>query len=283
MEIILAKNIAFCFGVRKAYEKTLQALKNNKKPCQMLGQLVHNEDVVEKLSNMGLTVISTPEKAREGIVVIRAHGETKKTYNILRERKIKIVDATCPLVKKVQNTAITFQEEGRKVIIIGDENHDEVIGIQGNLNHPALVLSNKRDLTEDIKRKLKGNPIGVVVQTTQNREEVEDFVDHLKKEFNHLEYINTLCPAVLERQNEVKNISKQVDVLLVVGSKSSSNTQKLAEIVKRENKKVFNPKNKEELQKGWFEGVDKVGITSGTSTPDWTIEEIVAKINSYNF
>jgi len=279
MEIILAKNIAFCFGVRKAYEKTLQALKNNKGPCQMLGQLVHNEDVVEKLSNMGLTVTSSPEKAKEGTVVIRTHGETEKTYNILRERGIEIIDATCPLVKKVQNAAINFQERGRKVIIIGDKNHDEVIGIQGSLNHPALVLSNKRDLTQDVKRKLKGKPIGVVIQTTQNMEEVEDFVDHLKKEFDHLEYTNTLCPAVLERQKEVKNISKQVDVLLVVGSKSSSNTQKLVEIAKRENKKVFNPKNKEDLQESWLEGEERVGITSGTSTPDWIIEEIIAKIS----
>ncbi len=271
MEIIKAKNIGFCFGVKNAYQESLKALKKEAK-CQMLGELVHNKEVVNGLKKKGILFINSPLEAKKGIVIIRAHGASKETLKILKNKKIKIIDTTCVLVKKVQKLAQELENQGRKVIIIGEKTHDEVRSIQGNLKKQALIIETESDL---LKIPLN-QPLGIVTQTTQDELFFKNIIKRIKKKNKDIKYYNTLCLAVLARQEEARQLSKKVDILLVIGSKNSANTQRLVQIAKKNNKKIYNVEKN--IKKDWFSEVKKIGIISGTSSPDWLIERIINRI-----
>ena len=274
MQIIIAKNIGFCFGVERAYQISLDTLKKKNGDCQMLGNLVHNENVIADLKKKGLKFISSPDEAQKGLVIIRAHGVGDATIKELELKKVEIVDATCPLVKKAQDFARKLAKEGREVIIIGENNHAEVKAINGSIDNRGIIIESDKEIDKIPKDKR----IGVVVQTTQNARKINKIIKRLKEIIIDIEFCDTLCDAVGKRQEEVREIASQRDIVLVVGSKNSANTQRLFEISKEINEKTFSVENKDSLDASIFFDGAEVGIISGTSAPIWIIEEIVDEL-----
>lgn len=268
MKIIAAENIGFCSGVKRAILIAEKSLKESPKPVQFLGNLVHNEKVIEKFKKKGVRFIKNLKEAKPGTLIIQAHGfpPFPKKFN----KKILIRDATCPLVKKVQTAANSFQKENYKVIIIGDKNHDEVTGINGFTGNKAVIIENGKQA----KKLPKFNKIGAVAQTTQNLENVNRALKVLKKKSKKLKFINTLCPEVQTRQKELGLILKKTDGILVIGSKTSANTGRLTQLCKNFQKPFWRINSLEELKGCDFKNLSRLGMASGTSTPDWEIKKI---------
>ena len=271
MKIIMAEGIGFCFGVERAYNISLDTLGEGS--CQMLGHLVHNENVVNELRSKGLQFISDVDEAGDGTVIIRAHGVGDETMERLRAKGLKIVDATCPLVRRAQDFARSLEKKGKRIVIIGEKGHAEVEAINGSIGGRAVIVEKEADL-DDIP---EGAPLGIVVQTTKDQNVADEMIDAIKKRFKDVEASNTLCQVVLKRQEEVKVLAGKVDILLVVGSKTSANTQTLVKVAQRETK-AYGVEGPDDLEKDWFDRVNSVGITSGTSTPVWLIEKVKEKI-----
>lgn len=272
MRIIFAKNLGFCFGVRRALEFSEKSLKEDPKPVQFLGEIVHNEKVISEIKKKGGKFISSPKQAKSGTLIIRAHGMPP----FIPAKKLKIRDLTCPLVKKTQINARTLFKNSYKVIIIGDKNHPEVKGIKGYTENKAIIVENKLQA----KRLKKFGKIGVVAQTTQSLDKVNEILEILRKKAKEFKWLNTLCPEVLSRQKELSQILKKVDGILIIGSRSSANTKCLAEIAKKSKKPVHWINSSEELEGKRFKNFSTLGVVSGTSTPNWVIKEIVSKLNS---
>ncbi len=285
MEIILGKNIGFCFGVKRAYDLSLKIAKQSNKFCFCLGPLVHNESVIEKLQKLGIKTISSLDDIKDNHsgdpLIIPAHGAKPETFSKAKAKGLEIIDATCPLVKKVQEAARELQNNGYNVIIIGDKNHTEVESIQGAIDDKGIVIENMKDIQLLNKKSLKNLPLGVVSQTTQSLENVDKILKELRKISKKIKFSNTLCPFVADRQKEVKKISQKVDLILIIGSSSSANTKRLADIAKGSKKPVYYIENENQLKKEWFCNIKKLGIFSGTSTPDWEIKKIINKIKNY--
>jgi len=266
MKIILAKNLGFCFGVKRAVELSEKILKKDPRPIQFLGKPIHNERVIEKIKKGGGKFISNPKQAKSGTLVIRGHGlpPFASPKNVLTR------DLTCPLVKKAQLAARSLFEAGHKAIIIGDKKHPEVKGIKGYTQNKATVIENE----QQAKKLRKFKKIGVVAQTTQDFNKVNQILKILRKKSKSLQWINTLCPEVLSRQRELSQILKKTDGVLVIGSQSSANTGSLAKMVKNAKRKLFWINSLENLKRINFKKVSTLGVASGTSAPDWEIEKI---------
>ncbi|MDO8663877.1 MAG: 4-hydroxy-3-methylbut-2-enyl diphosphate reductase [Candidatus Wildermuthbacteria bacterium] len=273
MEIIVAKNIGFCTGVRRALKIANDALGKNLGPVYFLGEIIHNEEVLKEIKARGGKIISEPKEARSGTLVIRAHGAPP----LPALRGVLIKDATCPLVKKVQEAAKTLSKEGYLVIIIGEKEHPEVKGIQGHIKNKAVIIENE----SEAKKIRKGKKIGVVVQTTQNLEKVNKILEILKKKAKKLKFINTLCPQVLFRQKELTEILKKVDGVLAIGSPTSANTSQLVKIAQSARKPVWLANSAGGLKNENFKNIPILGVISGTSTPDWVIEEVIDRLKFF--
>lgn len=278
MKIILAPKIGFCFGVRRAFNMSLEALNKKPKPCQVLGPLVHNEYVVAELKNKGIRFISSVNEIKKGTVIISAHGEDPKIVEKIDKMGLEIVDTTCPLVKKVQNLAKEFQNKGYQVIIIGDKGHKEVKSIQAAAGKNGIIIEKEKDI---INLKEKRKPLAVIAQTTQNPENVKKIIRKLKNKFKEVKFYNTLCPTVQNYQRGVKKLTSKVDLVLIVGSKTSANTKRLVEIAKTSEKPVYHIENTKQLNKKWLKNIQKVGLATGTSTPDWLVKKIIKKLKNY--
>ncbi len=283
MKVIFAKNIGFCSGVKRAVLLAEKSLKKDPKPIQFLGNLVHNEKIIEKFKKRGVGFIKNLKEAK-GTVIIQAHGapplsfsgkinnasEAKHRGETKSLRNLLFRDATCPLVKKAQLAAKALYEKGYKVVIIGDRNHSEVKGIKGYAKNKALVVAN-----EIQAKKISYKKIGVVAQTTQNLDNVNKVLKTLKGKAKELEYLNTLCPEVQKRQDEMKSILlKKVDSVLVIGSKSSANTKRLVEKAKKSKKQIFWVNSLAELKKKNLKEIHFLGVISGTSASNEEIEKI---------
>jgi len=271
MKVIFAKHIGFCWGVKRAITIAEKSLKKDPKPIQFLGPLVHNEKVIERLKKLGGKFIppsNLESGIKSGTLILRAHGEIvdlKKT-----EKKIIIRDTTCPLVKNAQLKAQNLFEDGYQVIIIGDKGHPEVKGIKGRTEGQALVLENE----SQAKSLPKFKKMGVVSQTTQDLNKVNEILKILKNKAKKFKWVNTVCPEVVFRQKELSKISKKADGILVIGSRSSANTRRLAEIVKKVKKPIWWINSLAKLKKINFKDISSLGVVSGTSTPDWEIKKI---------
>jgi len=271
MKIVFAKNIGFCSGVKRAVAIAEKSLKKDPKPVQFLGPLIHNEKVIERLKKLGGKFIppsNLESGIKSGTLILRAHGEIvdlKKT-----EKKIIIRDTTCPLVKNAQLKAQNLFEDGYQVIIIGDKGHPEVKGIKGRTEGQALVLENE----SQAKSLPKFKKMGVVSQTTQDLNKVNEILKILKNKAKKFKWVNTVCPEVVFRQKELSKISKKADGILVIGSRSSANTRRLAEIVKKVKKPIWWINSLAELKKINFKDISSLGVVSGTSAPDWEIKKI---------
>jgi 4-hydroxy-3-methylbut-2-enyl diphosphate reductase len=270
MKIIIAKNIGLCTGVKRALDIGYDSLKKDLKPVQFLGEIIHNEKVIKDFKTKGGKIIFDPKKAKKGTLVIRAHGIPPLIFT----KNIIIRDATCPLVKRAQEAAKTLSQKGYKVIIIGEKNHPEVKGIKGYVTGKAIIIENE----SQAKKLKKIKKAGIISQTTQSIEKVNKIIEILKNKTEKLEWINTLCPQVLSRQKELSEMIKKVDGILVIGSKSSANTQRLVEIVKNNKKPVWLTNSADSLKRSIFKEINILGVVSGTSAPNWIVEKIIEKL-----
>jgi len=273
MKVIFAKNIGFCWGARRAIRITENSLKNNERPIWFLGNLLHNEKVIEKFEKKGIKFIKDLREAKSGTLILPPHGLPPLSPKI--KRKLAIKDAACPLVKKVHKIANDFHKKDWQIIIIGDKNHPETKGIKGHANNRAIVVENEAQA----KKLPNFKKIGVVAQTTQSLKKFNRIVKILKNKTKKLKSANTLCPEVNARQKELNSISKKADSILVIGSRSSANTKGLAELAKGLKKQVFWVNSLKELKKQNFKNVSILGVVTGTSTPDWEIKKIQKWLN----
>lgn len=284
-KVQLASLAGFCYGVRRAVDLCVKVKENNPhKDVYVLGQLIHNNQAIEYLEKRGIKTIDSVEEAPTGsICVIRSHGEGPQVLQQLEERGIEIVDATCPDVKRVQDTAATLAQEGYKVIIIGQSAHPEVVAIKDHVNHQgsqqALVISSVEDI-ETHKEALKSaKKIGVVTQTTQTVEKFKDLLSKLAEITYEIKAFNTICNATSSRQKQARNLSKDVDLMIVVGSKKSANTTHLADICREINPNTIHIENFDSLKGVELTSYGTIGVTAGASTPAFVIDDVIKYIN----
>ena len=279
MKINLAKSAGFCFGVERAI-KIASETARLKKNVLMLGDIVHNEKVIEMITRAGIKKIKRLSRGEDKILLIRAHGTSLKTITKAKKLGYKIVDATCPMVKEIHRIVKTMEKEGCRIIIIGDKRHEEVSGIIGQLKGKALVIENEKDIAlKKIKRFKKAC---VVVQSTQNIDKVKKIVDFLRTFITNLKFFNTICRTTRIKQQEIKLMPLNNQVMIIIGSKNSANTKRLYEISKSLNPRTYWVQSHKDLKEAWFKDITEVGVTAGASTPDITTRQVIAKIKKIN-
>lgn len=275
MEITVAKSAGFCFGVQRAVDSVYKELEENSGKIYTFGPIIHNEQVVEDLNKKGIEVIDTVEQLKEikeGTVVIRSHGVAKEIYDILEQQKLKIVDATCPFVKKIHNIVLDESNNGKTIIIIGNDNHPEVEGIKGWVNGEVIVI-NKEEQIEKLSLPEQTKAC-IVSQTTFNHNKFKYLVEIIRKKGYDITVVNTICNATHVRQVEAQKISSKVDGMIVIGGKNSSNTQKLYDICRNECENTFYVQTVKDLDLHELKSLKSIGITAGASTPKNIIEEV---------
>ena len=275
MEITVAKRAAFSCGVTRAGEKECEHLATGKKQIYTYGPIIHNEEVVQDLEEKGVQVINSKEELealKEGVVVIRSHGVGREIYELLERQGLELVDATCPFVKKIHKIVREQCEAGRRVIIVGNEHHPEVEGIKGWGNEYTLAVESLEEFEHLALR--PDEKLCIVAQTTFNYNKFQDLVEKISKTYYDILVLNTICNATQERQVEARQIASQVDVMIVIGGRNSSNTQKLYEICRRECKHTYYIQTLEDFKPEITGTVRSVGITAGASTPNQIIEEV---------
>ena len=283
--IKLAKYAGFCYGVKRAVE-TVKKLKaeNPDKKVFVLGELIHNSDVINELESLGIkTLTEIPEKG-EGICVIRSHGESPQVIEKIKQAGFEPVDLTCLDVKKVQQKAVELAKDGYFLVIVGKSEHPEVIAIKANaeLYSKDVVVANSVEQLEEFETQLKAHKkVGVVVQTTQRITTLTSIVDYLISVAKEVHVANTICKSTSMRQSEAKELAKESDLVIVVGSKKSANTTHLAEILK-DITKTIHIENDEELvnYKDLIEKSKNISITAGASTPQNVIERVVESLRA---
>ncbi|MFA7209479.1 MAG: 4-hydroxy-3-methylbut-2-enyl diphosphate reductase [Parcubacteria group bacterium] len=283
MKITLSQFAGFCDGVRRAFE-IVDNLESDKvkKPVYVLGSLVHNQDVVRKIEEKGIRKIdletfAKAESGEIGTLIITAHGAGPQIYEMAREKNIDVVDTTCPKVIKVQRLAQAYSKRGYAVVLVGDKDHKEVKSIFEWGNGQATVISNREDLKNiDLAQSEK---IIILSQTTQSRDFVDEVYGFVKEKYPAAEIADTICLATNQRQGEVKEIARENDAVVVIGSPESANSTRLYEIAKSLNDKAVFVENDEAMPEcGFFKGMEKVAVTAGASTPDWIIERVIARL-----
>ena len=276
MNVKRAKTAGFCFGVKRAVETVYEQAKNSDAaPIYTYGPIIHNEEVVKDLENQGVIVLRTEqelEQLTEGTVIIRSHGVAKYIYEKLEKKKIQIVDATCPFVKKIHRIVNRESAAGKQIVIIGNPKHPEVEGIRGWAGELVFVVETKEDAASLVLDPARA--VCVVAQTTFNYNKFQDLVEKFEKKGYDILVLNTICNATQERQVEARQIASQVDVMIVIGGRNSSNTQKLYEICRRECKETYYIQTLKDFKPEKAGSVRSVGITAGASTPNQIIEEV---------
>ncbi|MFH1347851.1 MAG: 4-hydroxy-3-methylbut-2-enyl diphosphate reductase [Candidatus Margulisiibacteriota bacterium] len=278
MKLEIAKHAGFCEGVERAYRIALEQTKANK-PVFMLGNLVHNTQVIEKFKNAGVKtvkMISEIPANSQGTLLISAHGVPPNIYEEAKGLGLTIIDTTCAWVKKAQRIAKNLADEGRRVIIIGDKGHVEVKGLIGWSNNKAAVIEDLADLNS--LRLSQDDKIGILAQTTQAEEHFKNMVAEIKKQVKDVSEYDTICGATSKRQNAAVELAKKVDLILVIGDKMSANTKRLTELCAKTKTETHQIQSVKELDPSWLVDKSKVGITAGASTPDWVIKEVVANL-----
>jgi 4-hydroxy-3-methylbut-2-enyl diphosphate reductase len=279
MKINVAKSAGFCFGVKRALNIALETAKSCGR-VYMLGDIVHNEEVVKRIEQEGIRKITGLAKGKDKALLIRAHGASRKTIEEAKELGFRIIDATCPMVKEIHKIAHNMEKKGYKVIIIGDKEHDEVHGIIGQLQNKATVIESLQKIPIKTIRGIK--KAAVVVQSTQNIDNVMKILRALRLYIKDLKFFNTICRPTQIKQSEIKKMPKENEVMIVIGSKNSANTKRLYEIAKSFNPKSYWISNAQEVKRSWLSGALNVGVTAGASTPDSTTKKVVARLRKIN-
>lgn len=273
MEVLLAKTAGFCFGVKRAVDTVYEQV--GKGNVYTYGPIIHNEEVVKDLESKGVALVHNEDEIRaleSGLIVIRSHGVEKRIYDVIKEKSLELVDATCPFVKKIHNIVDKDSAQGNQIIVIGNPEHPEVIGIVGWCNTTPIVLETIEEAMDlNIS---KEQPISLVSQTTFNHKKFNSIVEIFEKKGYNITVYNTICNATEERQKETASIAQQVDAMIVIGGRNSSNTQKLYDISKKECANTYYIQTLVDLDLATFESVGRVGITAGASTPNHIIKEV---------
>jgi 4-hydroxy-3-methylbut-2-enyl diphosphate reductase len=275
LNLILAEHAGFCFGVKRALN-LLEGALNQKKPIYTLGPLIHNPQVVEYFKKRGVKVVENLSQINKqnAVIVFRTHGVSPEIFSEARERGLSIIDATCPFVKRVQKKARQLLRQGYQVIIVGDPLHPEVQAINSWCENKAKIVNNQADLNN----LHFCDKLGVVSQTTTNKDIWAKIVEDLKQKFPEAKTFNTICNATSQRQKAAKELASAVDLMIVIGGYNSSNTRKLAELCENVGTKTYHIEEAKELDPAWLKKAKNVGITAGASTPDWIIKEVISKM-----
>lgn len=276
MKIIVASDAGFCFGVKRAIKAAFEAAAAAPGPVYTFGELIHNPQVVTQLEQMGVWVARDVASVGAGTLIVRSHGLPPAVLRALEAQGANILDLTCPTVKAVQQRAAALAGEGYEVVIIGDRDHPEVEGIAGYAG-PAAVIVNSEEEAAEIPRTDK---MGVVMQTTHDVTTCRRIVGVLIDKAHEIRVFNTLCDATVKRQKAALELAQGVDVMVVVGGRNSANTARLVEICRRAGAETHHVETAAELTVGWFDGVEAAGVTAGTSTPDWVIDEVVDRLKT---
>ena len=278
-EIIRAKNSGFCFGVKQAIEKTEEQVeKNQGKRIFTCGPLIHNQFVTDQLAAKGVGIIYKPEEAEEGdIVIVRSHGETKAFFDEAEKRNLEVVDATCPFVNKIHKLVFDANREGKSIVIVGDRNHPEVVGINGWCENKAFIVNCREDVAT-----VDADKVFLVCQTTIKKELMDEIIIALQEKGIEIEVNNTICNATRERQESCDQLSQKVDAMVIVGGRNSSNTRKLYEISKKNCNNSFFVENIADLPLKELKKCNKIGIAAGASTPECVIKEVIANMSELN-
>ncbi len=274
MKINLAKSAGFCFGVNRALDIAFKTAKSHSR-VYMLGDIVHNEDVIKKLEKTGIKKISRIALApgKNSTLLIRAHGASREIIRKARRLGYKIVDATCPMVKEIHNIAKDMEQKGYRIIVIGDKKHDEVQGIAGQLKNKAMIIDPAKQIPLNKIKRIK--KAAVLSQSTQNFKQVIAVVAILKKHIKKLKFSNTICRPTRIKQQEIMAMPLKNDVMIIIGSKTSANTRRLFEISKTRNQRSYWVQSEKELKPEWFKGAKSAGVTSGASTPEWITQRVI--------
>ncbi len=278
MEIKVAASSGFCFGVKRAIDLAEKIAETNKE-VYTFGPIIHNPQEVGRLEQKNIRVIEDYSKIEKGVLVLRTHGIPLDIYNKLSEKKnIKLIDATCPFVKRAQDIVkeLSSDKNTEQIVIVGEKAHPEVVAVVSYGNGKCLVVEDKND----VKNVKKTDIIYIVSQTTQSQKKFDEIVEEISK-ISKVKVFNTICRATFDRQSAAEKLAKEVDVMIVIGGKNSGNTTRLYQICTAITK-AYHVENVDEIKKDWFNNVAKVGITAGASTPDWIIESIKKKIEEYS-
>ncbi|MCX6993358.1 MAG: 4-hydroxy-3-methylbut-2-enyl diphosphate reductase [Kiritimatiellaeota bacterium] len=278
MQIHLARSAGFCFGVRRAIKIARSLAASHQAVC-MLGDLVHNETVIRELEAAGIRKIKRLGPGRNGRLLIRAHGASRRILTMARRHGYALVDATCPMVREIHRIVRAMDRQGRRVIVIGDRRHDEVLGIIGQIAHRAVIIDHREHISWKALRRVR--KAAIVVQSTQNLDRVLPIVERLKTRIADVRFFNTICQPTRMKQEEIKILPRQNDAMLIIGSRTSANTKRLYEISKALNARTHWIQSPQELDSRWFRNVHSLGITAGASTPETTTRAVIARIRAF--
>lgn len=285
MEIIVGKTSGFCYGVKTTIEKTEKILEDNKSDeIYCLGELVHNKTIIDDFKAKGIKFVNDIEEAKK-TTIIRAHGIEKNIYEKAKRRNIELIDLTCPSVLKIHEIVEKYAKNDYYIFLVGKKEHPETIGTYSFCGKNSCIISKSSDVEKTLENFSKTNldKTLIIVQTTYSKKEFEEIVEKIKENLPQnilLEIKNTICKATELRQEETKSMSKKVDLMVIVGGKNSSNTNKLYEIAKANCKKAIFVETKEEIDKNTIRDFERVGIMAGASTPQKSIDEIIEKLKS---
>ena len=275
MKVYLGTPRGFCAGVVRAIEIVENAIEKFGAPIYIKHEIVHNKYVVQALGRKGaITVEDVDEIPNGSSVIFSAHGSPPSDFDIAKQRNLRVIDATCPLVTKVHNEAKKYRSEGRRVVYVGHAGHQETKGTMGQM--PMHLLDDEN--SSEIPDWDKSSPIAVLTQTTLSKDDTDKSVKIIKNKFDDVLIRNDICYATTNRQDAVKRMCKLVDLILVIGSENSSNCKRLTEVARARNIESYRIGSAEEILDEWIVGVDKIGITSGASTPEDLVNEVVAKL-----
>jgi 4-hydroxy-3-methylbut-2-enyl diphosphate reductase len=275
MKVQVARHAGVCYGVERALKLADEAAATGR-AVHTLGPLIHNPQAVEALRARGVKVAGTFDEAGAGILVIRTHGVDPAIIEAARLSGLEVVDATCPFVSSAQEAAQQLKADGYTVVIVGEADHPEVEGIVAHAGGDAIVVEE----VADIPARLSSRKVGIVVQTTQSLERLNQVVAALLPRVSELKVHNTICSATGKRQSAAEELARGADVMVVVGGHNSGNTTRLAEICRGVNSRVHHVETADELDPAWFRGASSVGVTAGASTPDEQMAGVVAAIEA---
>ncbi|WP_027399311.1 bifunctional 4-hydroxy-3-methylbut-2-enyl diphosphate reductase/30S ribosomal protein S1 [Anaerovorax odorimutans] len=281
MEIKLAKHSGFCFGVREAIKKTESIIKKyqgTERRIYTCGPLIHNKAVTDELLEKGVGIISKPHEAEKGdLVIVRSHGEPKKFYEISEDMGLEVIDATCPFVRRIHELVHEAKNQGQNVVVIGNKEHPEVVGINGWCDNKAYIVESLKEAME-----VNEDNLCIVAQTTITKECFDEIVNYFEKNKEMVKVYNTICNATTERQKSCMEIAKKSDIMIIIGGNHSSNSKKLYSISKKYCGKTYFVENKEDLPLKEVEKCNRIGVAAGASTPERIIKEVIATMSEVN-
>ncbi len=275
MIIKRAKTQGFCFGVAITVKKAEEAIAQPGSSVTTLGHVVHNPQMVAQLEAQGLKNAVSVDEIESGTMFVRAHGLPVETFEKAKAKGLTVIDATCPMVTKIHVQAEKLRDEGYKIIVVGDPSHPEVKGTLSHVPGAWCITS-----PGDIDALPRASRVGVVVQSTWNGVGFADIVRKLSEKYYEVRAINTICTDTKNRQSEVDDLSREVDVMVVVGGKTSANTKHLAELAAMNGARSYHIEGPDELAAEWFEGVETAGLMSGASTPGWLVDKVADRMEA---